>query len=118
MRLEKDYNSLVADKKAQQPGRRLLGKTLKTTEDIAFNTLDTQGKRVANALIGKQLDKTLGIESGILTTAREFVKGEKVKAKAKREADDLLKKQNAPRSFIPPTGNSRKPSKNARRFKP
>jgi hypothetical protein len=118
MRLEKDYNALVADKKSQSTGRRLLGKTLKTTEDIAFNTLDVQGKRVANALIGKELDKTLGIESSRLTNIRDFVKGEKVKAAAQREADDLKKKQNAPRSFIPPTGNSRKPAKGSRRFKP
>ena len=118
MRLEKDYSALVAEKKSQSTGRRLLGKTLKTTEDIAFNTLDTQGKRLANELIGNQLDKSLGIESSRVKTAKETVKGEKIKAKGAALARDLLKEQNKPRSFIPPAGNTRKPSKNARRFKP
>ena len=118
MRLEKDYSALVAEKKSQSTGRRLLGKTLKVTEDIAFNTLDTQGKRIANELIGDQLDKSLGIQSSRVKTAIETVKGEKIKAKGAAAARDLLKEQNKPRSFIPPTGNTRKPSKNARRFKP
>ena len=118
MRLEKDYNALVAEKKSKSTGRRLLNRTLKTTEDVAFSALDVQGKRVASLVLGKQLDKTLGIESNLMTTAKDYVRSEKVRAAGKREAEDLVKKQNAPRSFIPPTGNSRKPPKGARRFKP
>lgn len=118
MRLEKDYAALVAEKKQSSTGRRLLSKTLKTTEDVAFNTLDVQGKRIANELIGGQLDKSLGIESRTVKLAGEFVKGEAIKAKGARAAAQLVKQQSGPRSFVPPAGNTRKPAKGARRWRP
>ena len=76
MRLEKDYASLVSEKKSQSTGRRLLSKTLKTTEDVAFDVLDKQGKRVANELIGGELNKVLGIKSNTQKAAIAKVEAE------------------------------------------